>query len=95
MVRFGVAQEVIEPEEQYIINRAMRFSDTAVDTVMTKANNVFALEAHLPASAVINDILESGFSRVPIYKGSMQNIVGIVLLKEVMRPPNAQKSLML
>lgn len=85
MVRFGVAAEVIEPEEQYIINRAMRFSDTTVDEVMTIASRIFALEAHLPATSVIDAILNSGFSRIPIYRGSLQNIIGIVLLKEVMQ----------
>lgn len=95
MVQFGVEGEVIEPEEQYIINRAMRFSDTIVDDVMTPAPDMFAMEAHLPALSAIDAILNSGFSRIPIYRGSLQNIVGIVLLKEAMQAKVDNDSVML
>ena len=95
MVQFGVEGEVIEPEEQYIINRAMRFSDTIVDEVMTKAPDMFAMEAHLPALSAIDAILNTGFSRIPIYRGSLQNIVGVVLLKEVMQAKVDNDSVML
>lgn len=84
MIEFGVQKAVIEPEEQYIINRAMRFSDTLVEDVMTPASRIFAFKANLPAGSVIGPFLESGFSRVPVFQGSIQNILGIVLIKEVM-----------
>jgi CBS domain containing-hemolysin-like protein len=91
MIRFGVEEDVIEPEEQYIINRAMRFSDTRVERVMTRKREMFLLDAKTPADAALAKMLEIGYSRVPIYSGNRQHVTGIALLKELIRTDLAGK----
>jgi|SRR3989344_318900 len=83
MIRFGVEEDVIEPEEQYIINRAMRFSDTRVERVMIPWSDVSTLDAHMSEDDALAAMIETGYSRMPVTSGAKRNVIGIALLKEL------------
>ncbi|NQV13239.1 MAG: HlyC/CorC family transporter [Parcubacteria group bacterium] len=84
MLEFGVAEKVIDEEEKDIMHQAIRFSDIKAETTMTPLKKVFRLPAATPAKDALEPMLDSGFSRAPIYEGQDKKITGIVLLKDVM-----------
>lgn len=52
--------------------------------IMTSRVDVFAIEYDTKFSKVIGDIVESGFSRIPIYEDNLDNIMGILYIKDVL-----------
>jgi len=69
---------VLEPEEGKIIQSAIEFGDTTVDEVMTKIEDVRAIEYGINMERAKDEILDCNYSRMPIYKGSIDNIIGVL-----------------
>ncbi len=83
MVQFGVEENIVAPHEQFIINRALAFSDQTARGVMIPLQSVFMLQSETSVEDGFHGIIESGFSRVPLYGQSRSEIVGLVLIKDV------------
>lgn len=85
MVQFGVEEKVVHPHEQFIINRALTFTDGTVRDVMIPLEKAFVLPSDTELEAGFRQIIATGYSRVPIYTGDRHHIVGLVLVKDVAR----------
>ncbi len=85
LVNEGRAQGVLDQTEMEIIHSVFEFTDTPVRKVMVPRPKIFALDVATPASTVGTLIVESGFSRIPAYEGSIDNVVGLVYVKDVLR----------
>lgn len=73
----------IQKEEREMLNSAFEFSDTKVKEVMTPRVDVTAVEIEDGIETLINTIKQSGFSRIPIYRGNIDNIIGLVYSKDI------------
>ena len=85
LVKEGRQQGVLDQTEMEIIHSVFEFSDTLVRKVMVPRPKIFALDADTPPAEVGALIVESGFSRIPAYEGSVDNIVGLVYVKDALR----------
>jgi len=85
LVKEGRQQGVLDQTEMEIIHSVFEFSDTPVRKVMVPRPKIFALDADTPPSEVGSLIVESGFSRIPAYEGSIDNVVGVVYAKDALR----------
>ena len=81
----GSAQGQINARERRLIHRVFDFSDKSVGQVMTPRDRIFALAYDLPAQRLVKEVAARGFSRVPIYQKSIDNIRGIVNAKDLVR----------
>lgn len=86
---------VIQPMEQEIIHRVFEFGDLPVSRMMTPRPDIFSLSLTTPWPEMLAEIREARFSRVPIWQGNPENIVGILLVKDLLRlraspPANAR-----
>ena len=86
----GSAQGQINARERRLIHRVFDFSDKNVGQVMTPRDRIFALAYDLPAQRLVKEIAARGFSRVPIYQKSLDNIRGIVNAKDLVRSATGQ-----
>ena len=91
MIQYGVEKKVVAPEEQLIINRALAFSDTTAKDVMVPLKNVFSLPADELLATALKKMIKSGFSRIPVYDKSASDIIGIVLVKEIIKELATQR----
>ncbi len=73
---------VIEKTEGELIKSAMRFDDTPVSEVYVPRMDVVAIDVGSSAEDLGRLITETGFSRIPVYEGSIDNIVGVAYAKE-------------
>lgn len=73
---------VIEKTEGELIKSAIRFDDTAVSEVYVPRMDVIAVDVSSAVEELGKLISDTGFSRVPVYDGSIDNIVGVVYAKE-------------
>jgi putative hemolysin len=85
LVDAGSAQGQVEASERRLIHRVFEFSDKNVGQVMTPRDRIFALSYDLPMQRLVKEIAARGFSRVPIYQKSLDNIRGIVNAKDLVR----------
>ena len=79
----AVEADVIEPEEQELIASVIEFGDTVVREVMTPRPDLVSVSATTTVEAALGVSIESGFSRLPIYRDDSDDIVGIVHAKRL------------
>jgi CBS domain containing-hemolysin-like protein len=78
-------EEVIEHEERTLIHSIIDFGDTVVRDVMVPRPDMVAVESYARITDVIDVVVPSGFSRIPVYGQGIDDIVGIVYVKDLMR----------
>ena len=83
MIRLAEHEGVVESYESKMVKNVFRFNDTPIQAIMTHRREVFSLDRTLTLRVAIDSIIEKGFSRIPVYHENPEDIVGIVLLKDV------------
>ncbi|WP_373826018.1 HlyC/CorC family transporter [Bacteroides heparinolyticus] len=83
MVDVGHEEGVFEVEEKEMIYNVFDFGDAKVSDVMTPRTEMIALDIHTPYEKVIEVYKEEQFSRLPVYDESIDNIVGILYIKDI------------
>ena len=78
-------ESVIEQEEKEMIASIFEFSDKLVREVMVPRIDVVAVPVEMPIPEILDIILKVGHSRVPVYKNSVDNIIGVLYAKDLLR----------
>jgi putative hemolysin len=73
----------IDKTEQELITSIFEFTDTTAKEVMIPRTDVIAVNLETKREKLINIVLEEGYSRLPVYSGSIDNILGIVYTKDL------------
>lgn len=80
----GSDESEIDEDEERIIKGALSFSDKKVEEIMTPRTVLFSLETdELLSKILLNKIKKEGFTRIPVYKDTIDNIVGILYSKDL------------
>jgi putative hemolysin len=80
MTSSGSAHE----QEKNILRGIVKFGDMDVKDVMRSRVDVTAVEKEMPYNALLTQIMESGFSRLPVYDESLDKILGILYIKDLL-----------
>lgn len=83
LLRIGEDQGQVEAEERAMINRVFDFGARRVSEVMTPRERMFMLPMATPIAQLIADVAHENFSRVPVYRDSPDDIVGILHAKDL------------
>jgi putative hemolysin len=83
LVDAGSAQGQVDARERRLIHRVFEFADKNVGQIMTPRDKMFALSFDLPTARLVKEVAARGFSRVPIYQRSLDNIRGILNAKDL------------
>ncbi len=75
----------LEEGEKHLIHRVFKFSDQTVENIMTPRGAVYALPLPTRLQDAIEALKENRFSRVPVYGKSMDEIVGVLFAKDLLR----------
>ncbi len=75
----------IQPTEYELIQNVFEFDDRVVKQIMLPLDRVSAIDINWSKDDIVKKVLEDGFSRMPVYSGSILNIVGIVHTKDVLK----------
>ncbi|MDF2577769.1 MAG: HlyC/CorC family transporter [Chlamydiales bacterium] len=76
---------VVTTEEQTMLQRVFQFHDKIVKEVMTPRPDIKAIPIETPLNLIIKTMLDSGFSRMPVYQNTIDHIIGIIYLKDAIR----------
>jgi putative hemolysin len=85
MVREGAERGIFEKVEQELIAGVFEFTDTAASEIMVPRVRMQALDVTIPTDEVVRRLMETGYSRVPVYEGDLDHIVGVLYLKDILR----------
>lgn len=84
-VELGMEQGTLEEEERSMILGALDSSETKVREIMTPRPDVTALDAGATASEIMDAVESTGYSRIPVYDGTIDNIIGAAYAKDMLR----------
>ena len=76
---------VIDEEKSELLQSAIEFDDITVRETLTPRVDMFAVDADEDRNVLVNSLLNCKFSRIPVYKNTIDNIIGIVYLSEILK----------
>ena len=71
-------------EEHKILKGIVSFGNTDTKQVMKPRMDIFALNENKPYSEIIPEIIENGYSRIPVYRDNIDNVTGILYVKDLL-----------
>lgn len=85
MVSVGHEQGILEANEAEMINNIFEYGDKEAKDIMVNRNNMVGIESTLTLQEAAAFIVDAHNSRFPVYDGTIDHIIGILHLKDVMR----------
>jgi len=86
MIDVGEEHGVINETEKEMIDGIFRFDNTLAKEIMTPRTEVFAVDINMPVKDLIDEVLEEQYSRIPVYEDDIDNIIGILYIKDLFKP---------
>ncbi|MCU7807238.1 MAG: hemolysin family protein [Candidatus Thiodiazotropha sp. (ex Semelilucina semeliformis)] len=83
LIEHGEEEGVIDTGEREMIERIFNFNDLKAEDVMTPRRQVFRLDGRRTLRDVLPEILEQNYSRIPLYKADADEIVSLVILRDL------------
>jgi putative hemolysin len=85
VVQEGQKEGVVDQQEREMIESVIEFRDTQVGQIMTARPEIVALELKASLVEVKRTLEESGHSRIPVYDGTLDHIVGILYARDLLK----------
>ena len=85
LIREGAAKGIFGETEKELIHSVFEFVDTPVKAVMKPRTEIHAIEINASFEEVLKSFVESGFSRIPVYEGEVDHVVGMLYHKDILR----------
>jgi len=79
---------ILEPYKTRLVKNVFRFSELPVEAIMTHRTEIFSLEKMTSVAEALTMVADRGYARIPVYSQDPERIVGIVLLKDLVRNRN-------
>ena len=95
MVDEGEEKGSIEENERELINNVFEFNDTTVSEVMTHRTDIYALNIDMNVNELIEELEEYRYSRIPVYEDTIDEIKGILYLKDLLKYVKSKRNIKL
>lgn len=94
-IKEGRTKGIFEETEEALIHGVFEFADTTVKEVMVPKHKFNAIEVDTSPEKVLDFIVESGFSRYPVYRERLEDIVGILYNKDIFKVMEEKRPLVI
>ena len=84
MVDVGEEKGSIEEEEKELINNVFEFNDKVTSEVMIHRKDIYAIDVKSEIGDILPDLKEYKYSRIPVYEDTIDNIVGMLFIKDLL-----------
>lgn len=84
MIEVGKEEGVLSDEERTMLHRIFEFGDTRVGDVMVPKEKITAIDKTAEADTLLDILVEEGHARIPVYDGSIDNIIGIIYARDLL-----------
>ena len=86
MIAEGEEKGTIEKGEQQLLNNVFEFNDIIVSEVMTPRTDMYAIDINDNIEELLEQIDEYKYSRIPVYEENIDDIKGILFVKDILKP---------
>lgn len=83
MINVGEEKGIFQETETNMINSIFEFDDTVAKEVMTPRNHIIAVNIDATVDEILEIIVEENFSRIPVYENSIDNVIGLLYVKDL------------
>ncbi len=90
LVEAAEEEGILKPDEADLIEQVVEFSDKRVLEVMTPRPDIVAIPADATIEQLRRLIIETKYSRIPVYEGSLDEVIGIVYARDVLQVPDRE-----
>lgn len=84
LVREGTAGGALEAAEENLIGNVFSFTERVVRSLMTARTQIVAVAVDQPLADVLRVVIDSGYSRIPVYRDTIDQVVGILYAKDLL-----------
>ena len=88
MIKTGEREGVLDEDERQMLQRTLRFNRTIAKEVMTPRLDMTAIPKDADIAEAIETCIQSGHARLPVSEGSLDNIIGVVHIRDLVRDLN-------
>ncbi|MEF8775065.1 MAG: hemolysin family protein [Haloarculaceae archaeon] len=85
IIKTGEREGVLEEDERQMLQRTLRFNRTIAKEVMTPRLDMTAVSADATVEEAIETCIQRGHARTPVYEGSLDNVIGIAHIRDLVR----------
>jgi putative hemolysin len=85
LIEVGEAEGIIEEDDRALIESIFEFSETRVGEIMTPRTEICALSVDETITAARDLIIEEKYSRIPVYRGKIENIEGVIYVRDLLQ----------
>ena len=93
MIDEGEEKGTIDQEEKELLNNVFEFNDTTASEIMTPGIDIFALKISQDLYEVLDELDDYKYSRIPVYEDTIDNIKGIILIKDILKDLRDKKKI--
>ena len=84
LIKIGTEEDVVHKEKYRMLSKVLDFSDAVVKNVMTLKDEIVAIDIKAKLDDILEHVVESGYSRLPVYDGHPDNIIGMINMKDLL-----------
>ena len=93
MIDEGEEKGTIERGERQLLNNVFEFNDIIVSEIMTPRTDMYAIDINEDINKKLEEIDEFKYSRIPVYNESIDDIQGILFVKDILKPLKDNKKI--
>jgi CBS domain containing-hemolysin-like protein len=75
---------IIDKTEHELIKSVLQFSDITAKEIMVPRPDIVALDISISRDVLVRKVIEEGYSRLPVYKGTIDHIIGVIYSKDLL-----------
>ena len=92
LIEAGQDEGILEESDRDLIHSVVEFGDKSVRDVMTPRPSIFAVPSETTVEQLTHHVSEHPYSRIPVYRGELDNIVGIVSARDLLQVADTEAS---
>jgi CBS domain containing-hemolysin-like protein len=83
IIEMGTREGVLDEVKEELLNSVLEFADRVVKEIMAPRTRMVAIDRDAPREEIVRVVTENPYSRMPVYEGSVDNIVGILMVRDI------------
>jgi CBS domain containing-hemolysin-like protein len=83
LIEVGTKEGVLDEVKEELLNSVLEFADRVAREIMVPRTRMVAIDRDAPPDELFRIVTENPYSRMPVYEGSIDNVVGILLVREI------------
>jgi len=85
LIEMGTREGVLDEVKEELLNSVLEFADRVAKEIMVPRTRMVAIDRDAPQEELFRIVTENPFSRMPVYEGSIDNVVGVLLVREIIQ----------